>query len=245
MTTKEFSNTFDILYNGIAKNDAPPIDLYEKSVYLTKAQLEIVKNYFDPKSNRKGQGFESSTKRRVDLSELIRPYRTTLKLSSTDGIHDYSQFFRIPATTYLIIQERAKVNSSNSCVNDTYIKVIPKTHDEFETQINSPFKKPGDKVIWRMDLYSSTGKLVELLSPHTIVEYKMRYIIYPSPIILTNLLTAFPNETLTIDGISQEQTCMLDVGIHTEILDRAVKLAIADYNPALLQVKEQLEIRNE
>ena len=44
MTVSEFSNEFDVYYNSIATNAAPSIDLYEKSVYLTKAQLEIVKN---------------------------------------------------------------------------------------------------------------------------------------------------------------------------------------------------------
>jgi len=44
MTTKEFSNEFDILYNSIATNAAPGIDLYEKSVFLTKAQDELIKN---------------------------------------------------------------------------------------------------------------------------------------------------------------------------------------------------------
>ena len=66
MTTKEFSNQFDIYYNGIATNSAPPIDLYEKSVYLTDAQLEIVNNYFNPMGNKYQRGFEQSSKRRND-----------------------------------------------------------------------------------------------------------------------------------------------------------------------------------
>ena len=72
MTVQEFSNQFDILYNAIATQSAPGIDSYEKSVYLTKAQLEIIKNYYDPASNRKQKGFEGSEKRRVDLKNLIR-----------------------------------------------------------------------------------------------------------------------------------------------------------------------------
>ena len=60
MTTKEFSNEFDIAYNSIATNDAPGLDLYEKSVYLTKAQLELVKTHFVPEGNKYKKGFESS-----------------------------------------------------------------------------------------------------------------------------------------------------------------------------------------
>ena len=45
MTTQEFSNEFDVLYNNIMSNQAPGLDEYEKSVFLTKAQNEILKNY--------------------------------------------------------------------------------------------------------------------------------------------------------------------------------------------------------
>lgn len=247
MSSEEFSREFDILYNGIASNDAPPLDLYEKSIYLTKAQLELVKNYFNPRGNKYGRGFESSSKRRDDLKELIRNYKSTINLGLSDGISKDSQFIRIPSNVFMIIQEKAKVISSNNCINDTYIKVKPVTHDEYNSQENNPFKKPGDSVIWRIDYYSASSgiKNVELISPHTISEYHFRYIIYPSPIVLTDLLTAFPNETLTIDGVSQKQTCKLSENIHREILDRAVELATVDYKPERLQAKVQLNQRNE
>ena len=38
MDIKEFSNEFDVLYNNIMSNQAPGLDEYEKSVFLTKAQ---------------------------------------------------------------------------------------------------------------------------------------------------------------------------------------------------------------
>ena len=37
MTTPEFSNEFDVLYNNIMSNAAPGLNEYEKSVFLTKA----------------------------------------------------------------------------------------------------------------------------------------------------------------------------------------------------------------
>lgn len=45
----EFSNEFDVLYNNIMSNAAPGLNEYEKSVFLTKGQEEIVKNYFNLK----------------------------------------------------------------------------------------------------------------------------------------------------------------------------------------------------
>lgn len=247
MTTAEFSNQFDIFYNSIATNSAPSIDLFEKSVYLTRAQLEIVKNYFNPLGNKYQKGFEQSSKRRNDLNQLIRNYKGTIKVSSDQGISDNSIFFRIPNNTFLIIQEKALVSDVTSCNNGSYVKVAPKTHDEFNTQEKNPFKKPDKNNVWRMDYYAQTGnnKNVELISTYNLSEYKMRYVIYPEPIILTNLLTAFPNETLTIDGISSEQTCKLSESIHIEILNRAVELATADYRQQDIAVKTQINNRNE
>lgn len=247
MTIQEFSSEFDIAYNGIATNSAPPIDLYEKSVYLTKAQLEIINNYFNPLGNKYRVGFEQSSKRRADLNELLRTGISTTIVSSSDGISEDSQFLRIPSNTYLIIQEKAKVSSSDKCVNNKYIGVKPKTHDEFNTQENNPFKKPGKKVVWRLDYYAQSGnnKNVELISPYAISEYRFRYIKYPDPIILVNLTTEYPSESLTIDGKTNAQTCKLGEGIHREILNRAVEMATADYKPQDLAVKTQMNQRNE
>lgn len=247
MTVQEFSNEFDIAYNGIASNSAPPIDLYEKSVYLTRAQLEIINNYFNPKGNKYQQGFEDSNKRRADLRELIRTGISTTIVSSEFGISDNSQFFRVPANTYLIIQEKAKVSSTDKCVDSNYIKIKPKSHDEFNSLEDNPFKRPDKSVIWRLDYFSQSGnnKNVELISPYTITEYKFRYLKYPDPIILVDLQTEYPSESLTIDGQSNVQTCKLGESIHREILNRAVELATGDYIPENLSVKTQMNLRNE
>lgn len=37
MTLQEFSDEFDVLYNNITSNQAPGLNEYEKSVFLTKA----------------------------------------------------------------------------------------------------------------------------------------------------------------------------------------------------------------
>ena len=71
MTNSEFSNEFDVLYQNITSNQAPGLDEYEKSVFLSKAQDEIVKSYFDPKTNKPQEGFDGSEKRQIDFSMLI------------------------------------------------------------------------------------------------------------------------------------------------------------------------------
>lgn len=68
----EFSNEFDVLYNNITSNQAPGLDEYEKSVFLTKAQDEIVKAYFNPKTNKVQEGFDGNEKRQIDFSMIMR-----------------------------------------------------------------------------------------------------------------------------------------------------------------------------
>ena len=46
MTIKEFSDEFDILYNNINSNQAPGLNDYEKSIFLTKAQEELILSYY-------------------------------------------------------------------------------------------------------------------------------------------------------------------------------------------------------
>jgi hypothetical protein len=72
MTNLEFSNEFDVLYNNITSNQAPGLDEYEKSVFLTKAQDEIVKAYFNPKTNKVQEGFDGNEKRQIDFSMIMR-----------------------------------------------------------------------------------------------------------------------------------------------------------------------------
>lgn len=72
MTNAEFNNEFDVLYNSITSNQAPGLDEYEKSVFLTKAQDEIVKSYFNPRSNKTQEGFDGNEKRQIDFSMIIR-----------------------------------------------------------------------------------------------------------------------------------------------------------------------------
>ena len=181
MTLQELNNEFDIHYNSIAGQSAPNLDAYEKSIFLTKAQLEIIKNYYDPKSNRKQEGFEASEKRREDLKELIKNYSNASGFDNVSKIHLSSRFFNIPEDVFLIVNEQVKINSSD-CFNNTTIEVKPVTHDEFNRQIKNPFQTPDSSLAWRLD-YSSlnNNKVVDIVSPYNVtgsLEYKLSYLKY-------------------------------------------------------------------
>lgn len=249
MTSTEFSNEFDILFNSIATNAAPDIDLYEKSVYLTTAQEAIVKKYFNPKGNKYQDGFENSSKRRNDLSQLIKPYISTFNNTINNNFKDYgvsenSKFFKIPKDVFIIIQEKANIiiDKNNFISKSKLIGVIPSTHDEINRELPNPFKTPYENRVTRLD-FGSEGlnyQIVELINPYSIKNYKIRYVKYPDPIILTNLNTSFPGEGLSINNKNQETLCKLNDGVQREILSEAVKLAIADYRPEMYQIKSQI-----
>ena len=248
MTNQEFRNQFDISYNAIASNSAPGIDDYELSVYLTSAQLQIIKNYYDPLSNRKQKGFEATEKRRRDLNQLVKDYKTSTVITNSSNINSEAKYYPLPDDLFLIVNEKAKITSED-CYNGKTLTIKPISYDEYNVQINNPFEKPDSSNAWRLDMSNiNNSKVVEIISPYNILgslEYQIRYIKYPKPIIITDLDIAFPSDNLTIDGISAETSCELNTEICREILDRAVILALADYRPQNLQVKAQMSQTNE
>ena len=112
MTNQEFSNEFDVLYNNIMSNQAPGLDEYEKSIFLTKAQSEILKNYFNPKSkgNNTQDGFDGSAKRQIDFSML-----TTV---ATTSVTSYA---------YILIPDKTDKNGNPVYLRTETFTPIPKS----------------------------------------------------------------------------------------------------------------------
>ena len=245
MSNEELKNEFNIHYNSIANKSAPSIDNYELSVYFTKAQLEIVKNYYDSLSNKKQKGFEGSEKRRIDLKELIKTNLSNTIVENYSNINVNSKFFKIPNDVFLIIYEKINVKLLN-CEKLIDSNVVPVTHDEFNNNLNNPFKQPNKTKTWRLSVSKiNEENYVELLNFNTLSNYYIRYIKYPNPIIISDLNIDFPEENLKIDNLSTKQECQLNVSIHREIIDRAVQLALRDYKPSNLESKIQIDTRNE
>lgn len=232
MTTQEFRNEFDLLYDNIASKGAPGLDDYEVSVFLTLAQEELIKNKNNPKSNKLQEGFDQSEKRRVEFKELIKDYKVTDFITDADEyrISSNSNFYPIPEDVFLIKYESAIITDVKC--GDKEASVKPVTLDEYNKQKNNPFKKPNNEQIWRIDFNSNEpgSNNVELISNFPIKQYNMRYIKQPSPIILQDLnANEYLNSGLTILGQSQQQTSELHPNFHSEIVRRAVELATLSY----------------
>ena len=150
MTISEFSNQFDVLYNNITSNQAPGLNEYEKSVFLTKAQDEVVKNHFLPnsKGNTLQEGFDGNAKRQVDFSMLMRTVIGT-SVTASVNIHFASNagYYAMPSDVLLYINEVLKVKRNGI---DTNLTVIPINFDEYNRLMSKPFKRPLKHQAWRL-----------------------------------------------------------------------------------------------
>lgn len=241
MTTQEFSDQFDVLYNNIMSNQAPGLDEYEKSVFLTKAQYEIVKNYFNPKSNKNQEGFDDSPKRQVDFSKLMA-VKTPVAFTTADypKFDDRSQLFTMPTDILFVLNETA-VNFipilpltnpiTAQAGTERLINIVPISFEEYARIISKPYKQPLKNQGWRLfnggDIDSTTHFVTEIIikSGTLIKDYRIRYVKRPKPIILTTL----SDTNVSLDGLTVITECELDPILHPEILQRAVELAKSAY----------------
>lgn len=233
MTLQEFNTNFDLLYNNIASNQAPGLDEYEKSVFLTNAQLELVKNYFNPKGNKYQEGFDQSPKRQLDFSTItdLQVYNITDALTNVVKFNEESIVFPYNDNFLFIIQELATVTDSvTGTAKNINIRSI--TNVEYMMAMNKPYKYPFKHEGWRI-IHNKDDRKLELLLSYgdRLRSYKIRYIKRPTPIILTDLSPL----GLTIDGISAPTGCILDEAMHTEIVQRAVELAKMSYDSQNVQ----------
>ena len=230
MTNQEFSNEFDVLYNNIMSNAAPGLDEYEKSVFLTKAQDEIVKNYFNPKGNKYQEGFDDNQKRQIDFSMIMR---SAEKKQFTEGVFDTrGKIVSIDSDIMMILNEYVTVTrvksegDSNSIQETIRLTIVPINYNEYSRLMSKPYKRPLKWQAWRLLTNEGTTKKAEIIvGPNdTLVTYNIRYIKRPNAIILSTL------EGVTLDGKSTAQECELDPILHQEILQRAVELAKICYS---------------
>lgn len=222
MTNEDFSNAFDLAI-GAYVHDAGfgqdhsladiSFDEYEKSVFLTKAQEEIVKALYQ-------NSFESTESIRRQLDTLVSSKEYTTE-SSKGKDNFYHTSVEVEPNMWFIVGERAYTTVSDTeCDNERGMDVYPVTHDEYQRIIKNPFRGPTKKRILRLD----TGKLkVKLVSVLPVGKYCMDYIVKPSPIILTDL----SNTDVAIGGKKEKTECKLSSSIHANILDMAVQMAVS------------------
>ena len=224
MSTEEFSNEFDVLIQSFTQNinfgntDSIAFTEYEKSVFLTKAQEQLVIELYNGK-NPYNDAFEKTEEIRRYLNFLVKTTNLNPSIDeelNNNKIIDKSFIFLLPKDLLFIIYESA--NTTNyTCGVSSDIQVYPVTQDQLHRVKNNPFRGSKRRVL-RLD---AGNNMIELISDNTIVSYKIRYLSKPQPIILQDL-----HNDLSIDGINIKTECQLHNSLHRLILERAVRIGL-------------------
>lgn len=227
MTNPEFLNEFNLLYNNVMSNAAPPINEYEISLFLTEAQEALVKEVYSGK-NVFRDSFEKSEEVSRSLSSLVRTFVTSEEYSPEyisglkETLSSRSYLYQIPEDVWYIVKEGVKFSDEDTCHYGEYIDVVPVTHDKVSRISRNPFRREGGSRVLRLSMEDNIN---ELISEFPIHSYMIRYLVQPSPIVLTDL----GPEGNSINGVSQETECKLHPLVHRDILTRAVYIASASY----------------
>lgn len=221
MTTEEFSNEFDVL---ILHMVGTPIDFdeYEKSVFLTKAQEELVKAHYTGSVGILGDSFETTEEARRQLSSLVKTDKLDpIGQADRIGVSEDSYFFQLPKEVWYITYESANVAFDSNChPKGKEMTVTPVSQDQYHKIKNNPFRGANNRQVIRLDV---EGNIAELISKFPINNYTVRYVSQPTPIVLTNI----SEDYLTINDESTVTECTLHESLHRQILAMAVTMAIA------------------
>lgn len=218
MNAQEFSNTFDTLLQpyitkeSFSEQNNLAFDEYEKSIFLTKAQEQIVLELY--------QELEQSEEVRKYLSNLIKTANFA-PIGEQDETLINSNFksykVELRDTILFMIYEQCTLSDENNCINGRIVSVVPTIHDDLDKVLKNPFKSPNSRKVIRLDFDNK----IELISKYNISNYKVRYLKKPNPIILVKL-----EDKLSIDNNAEVSSGETNPILHERIVQRAVQLAV-------------------
>lgn len=219
MNVQELSNLFDTLLqpyitkDNFGKQNTLAFDEYEKSIFLTKAQEQIVLELY--------QELEQSEEVRKYLSNLIKTdnYAPVGEQDETLINNNFKSYkVEISNDILFMIYEQCTLSDENNCINNKIVLVVPTIHDDLDKVLKNPFKSPNSRKVIRLDFDNK----IELISKYNISNYKVRYLKKPNPIILVAL-----EDNLSINNgdtkVSNGETNPI---LHERIVQRAVQLAV-------------------
>lgn len=217
MNVQEFSNSFDTLLQpyiakeSFSEQNNLAFDEYEKSIFLTKAQEQIVLELY--------QELEQSEEVRKYLSNLIKTdnYVPVGEQDETLINNNFKSYkVEISNDILFMIYEQCTLSDENNCINNKIVSVVPTIHDDLDKVLKNPFKSPNSRKVIRLDFDNK----IELISKYNISNYKVRYLKKPNPIILVKL------EDLNIDKKQEVSNGETNPILHERIVQRAVQLAV-------------------
>lgn len=244
MTNDEFSREFDIRFNYINSNLAYSVNAYEKSVYLTRAQEQLIDNYFDPSRNDSKSGYDESLKREIEFASIVKPLSFSADSNATvPPYNSNAKTFIIAESIFRVLDGAFEYQTSTGRAISTTVR--PLDFASYGILRAKPGFSPPSGVSWRMMRGTyGVGNVIEVIySPIFSASYPFKFscriLKRPTPIVLENLPAGF-----SVDGVSVKTECSLPITIHDEILNRAIELCKIDYigdTAGLIEINKRSE----
>jgi hypothetical protein len=219
MTYKELSDAFDVYANRHAEVKLGSLlffDEYEKSLFLTMAANELVKEML-PFYERN----EKIEKQLLDITKSAQ-VATLYSLSDDNRFKVGSLVYELPSDVLYIVAE-----SLRSSANAILRRIKPLKDDEAYYTLDNPFRVSTHGYAYRNDVsfvVSGTNKryaeIISDLTSTTAPEYYLKYIAMVPPFIVTDtLLDAKIGNTSTNSNLNVEAPLSM---LHEKILNRAI-----------------------
>lgn len=239
MNIVETSQEFDVLYNNIKSDKAPGVDEYEKSVFLTLAQEEIIKSFYN------NSGSSDNKEINKEINKTLIKSTTLIPTIITDSIFNYNDvpyIYSIDTINdiWFLLYETATINDPNSpnYINNKNITVRAENFDSIAKNLNNPFKTANNRYILRCVINDNNHQNI-LLSSYKLSKYNSVYLKKPYPIILFDTTKTeyiglsidgkkVPFDTTTIN-FNEKNPFEVSEVIQRLILQSAVELAVKTY----------------
>lgn len=223
MTENEIRTEFDVMYNNISSGAAPNLNDFERSLFLTRAQDELVRMYYAG-TNARYTSFEADEEARRYLDTLITEETTAPEAHGNKGkFKEYS--VPKPADAMYILRENAE-NGSEGCRGGTEVAVNPVRHEDLNRLLANPFKAPNDRKCVRYDTAGAGGSVVfRIVSSCPLSGYTVTYLKKPKAVVLGDL-TEFEQD---IEGATSWQGHDIPDTLMHKVIRRACELAKSAY----------------
>lgn len=232
MTNLEFSREFDILYNNITSNQAPSLNSYEKSVFLTEAeeqyQQELISGIGGKDNNR--------------ILAILSPFITRREYTPSELQSDAFSFEKRGANSVsivsedkdnvlVILRESAMCHDENCATHPC--NIYPVKEDEVNHILLNPFRF-NKNIVLRVDEYGNSDSKYRrtLIYKGTLDSYTIIYVRPCKPIVLFDENNDFD---LSVNDFGYETSCEFPASCHRRILEMAVLRAKAAWDSAAKQ----------
>ncbi|MDR2233917.1 MAG: hypothetical protein LBE56_12470 [Tannerella sp.] len=230
MDLKEFSEGFDSLLDSYKLKNTfgedenlftLKLDEYEKSLFLTQTQEELVYAFYTGK-NPLNESYERTEEMRRYLASLNRTIIVSGKdlVATSKGAAPSSVIANIKDDNikrlmFITLEQCQLDDPEDECTDGTWVDVIPVKRDIYPNYRRNPFRTVR---VFRID---EAFDRVELIYKKPIKAYKVSFLSRPTPIILEDL------DYVSIDSYYKAMECMLPKILHNKILEAAVAKAYA------------------